>query len=380
MLKRFSAIFETKDRVFGLDLLRFIAIILVVMGHARWMTDNFPKPIRALLHGSGILGVELFFVLSGFLIGGILLKQFEKNGYALDLAAIKNFWVRRWFRTLPNYYLILIVYILVYFNDMPGRIWRYFFFVQSLWNTPAAFFDESWSLCIEEISYLLSPIVLALSAYLFGKKGKGNLSFFLWVSIGLIALTSILRVIYCNYFLFFGPNESWNNAVREVALIRLDAIYYGFIAVYISRKYAGFWENNKMTLFIIGTLGTLGLMAFQKHLVLNYPGMISDLVFFTLLSICIACLLPYLSSIKTTKWQSMAKPITGVSIISYSLYLVNGGLISISLRQLSNWGEGWSVSETGIIYVLYWITCLVVSALIFVFFEKPMTDLRNRFH
>ncbi|MCX6187376.1 MAG: hypothetical protein NTU43_10340 [Bacteroidetes bacterium] len=60
--------------------------------------------------------------------------------------------------------------------------------------------------------------------------------------------------------------------------------------------------------------------------------------------------------------------------------MVNGGLISISLRQLSNWGEGWSVSETGIIYVLYWITCLVVSALIFVFFEKPMTDLRNRFH
>jgi peptidoglycan/LPS O-acetylase OafA/YrhL len=380
MLKRFIAIFETKDRVFGLDLLRFIAIVLVVMGHARWMTEKFPTPVRALLHGSGILGVELFFVLSGFLIGGILLKQFEKNGFALDMASIKNFWVRRWFRTLPNYYLILLVYILIYYNDMPGSIWRYFFFVQSIWNTPAAFFDESWSLCIEEISYLISPIVLALSAYLFGKKGKGNLSFFLWVSVGLIVLTSFIRVIYTNYFLFIGPDESWNNAVREVALIRLDAIYYGFIAVYFSRKYPIFWDKNKIILFVIGTIGVIGLMAFQKNIVENYFGVFSNLIFFTLLSIFIGFLLPYLSVVKTTKWQSIAKPITGVSIISYSLYLVNGGLINISLRQLSNWGEGWSVTETGIIYVLYWITCLVVSAIIFVFFEKPMTDLRNRFH
>ncbi|NDC31012.1 MAG: hypothetical protein EBZ58_08785 [Bacteroidetes bacterium] len=129
----------------------------------------------------------------------------------------------------------------------------------------------------------------------------------------------------------------------------------------------------------LSRLKNIQSMAFQKNIVENYFGLFSNLIFFTLLSIFIGCLLPYLSVVKTTKWQSIAKPITGFSIISYSLYLVNGGLINISLRQLSNWGEGWSVVETGIVYILYWITCLVVSAIIFVFFEKPMTDLRNRF-
>jgi peptidoglycan/LPS O-acetylase OafA/YrhL len=378
MLKRFSAIFETKDRVFGLDLLRFIAIVLVVMGHVRWMTKGFPAPIRALLHGSGILGVELFFVLSGFLIGGILLKQFEKNNHSLDFHSIKNFWARRWFRTLPNYYFILLVYIVVYFADKPDGLWRYFLFIQNIWNTPAAFFEESWSLCIEEISYLLSPLVLAISAYLFCKQGKGNSNVFLWVSIFLIALVTILRIVYCNYFLV--KNYHWNTAVREVAMIRLDAIYYGFVAVYISRKYSKLWDVYKTLSFVIGIAGVLGLMAFQKKIVDVYPGILSNVVFFSCLSICIALLLPLLASIKSIKWQSLAKPITGISIISYSMYLVNGGLISFTFMIQSNEGANWSGSFAALMYVVFWVLCICLSWLIFVLFEKPMTDLRNRFH
>ena len=378
LYNRFISIFETKDRVFGLDLMRFIAIILVVFGHVRWMTKGFPAPIRALLHGSGILGVELFFVLSGFLIGGILLKQFEKNNHSLDFSSIKNFWARRWFRTLPNYYFILIVYIVVYFANKPDGLWRYFLFLQNVWNTPDYFFEESWSLCIEEISYLLSPLVLALSAYLFSKEGKGNSNVFLWVSLFLIALVTVLRIIYCNYFL--EHDYHWNTAVREVAMIRLDAIYYGFVAVYVSRKHFKVWDAYKVPVFIIGLIGVLGLMAFQKKIVDQFPGLISNVVFFSALSICIAFLLPLLASIKTTKWQMLAKPITGISIISYSMYLVNGGLISFTFMIHSNEGANWSVPFAGLMYVVFWILCISSSWLIFVLFEKPMTDLRNRFH
>lgn len=377
MYKRFFSIFETKDRVFGLDLMRFIAIILVVLGHVRWMTKGFPAPIRALLHGSGILGVELFFVLSGFLIGGILLKEFEKNNNSLDFSSIKNFWARRWFRTLPNYYFILLIYILVYFANKPDGLWRYFFFLQNVWNTPAYFFEESWSLCIEEISYLLSPLVLATSAYLLGNN-KGKSSIFLWVSIFLIAFVTVLRVIYCNFFL--EADYHWNTAVREVAMIRLDAIYYGFVAVYISRKYAKKWDAYKYYTFVAGAIGVLGLMAFQKRIVDLYPGVISNVIFFSALSICIALLLPLLASIKTTKWQMLAKPITGISIISYSMYLVNGGLISFTFMIQSNEGANWPVAFAALMYVVFWILCISASWLIYVLFEKPMTDLRNRFH
>ena len=377
MYKKLTALFETKDRVFGLDLLRFVAILLVIQGHTRWMTNSFPKPLKALLHGSGILGVELFFVLSGFLIGGILLKQFEKNNYSLDFAAIKHFWVRRWFRTLPNYYFILIVYIIVYYAESPDRLWRYFLFLQNAWNSPAYFFEESWSLCIEEISYLVSPLILGLSAVLFGKKGKGNQAYFLWVSIALIALVSALRYIYTTYYLL--PDYKWNIDVREVAIIRLDAIYYGFIAVYINRRFPLFWNQFKIVLFAIGLLGILGLMGLQKSIVEQFPGFISNNLFFTFLSISIACLLPYLSSVQSIKWNGIAKPITAISIISYSMYLINGGLLSFSLMQYTNEGANWTAPFAMLMYGLFWVICIGLSALIFLFFEKPMTDLRNRF-
>jgi len=122
------------------------------------------------------------------------------------------------------------------------------------------------------------------------------------------------------------------------------------------------------------------LMAFQKKIVEQFPGLISNVVFFSALSICIALLLPLLASIKTTKWQILAKPITGISIISYSMYPVNGGLISFSFMIHSNEGANWSVPFAALMYVVFWVLCICLSWLIFVLFEKPMTDLRNRLH
>lgn len=88
-------------------------------------------------------------------------------------------------------------------------------------------------------------------------------------------------------------------------MIRLDAIYYGFVAVYLSRKYTKLWEVYKLHSFLVGLIGVLGLMAFKK-IVEQFPGLISNVVFFSALSICIALLLPLLASIKTTKWQILA--------------------------------------------------------------------------
>jgi len=377
MFKQFSDIFKTDKRIFGLDLLRFAAIVLVVLGHSRWMTATFPMPLRVVLHGSGILGVELFFVLSGFLIGGILLKQFEKNNFSFDFSAVKNFWIRRWFRTLPAYYLILMVYILFYFLNRPDSLWKYFFFLQNIWNYPPYFFEESWSLCIEEISYLISPLLLSLSVLCFGKNNQGKPSYFLNISILLIILVTILRFIYAIYFL--QPNYKWSYHFREVALIRLDAIYFGFILAYIAHYYHAFWKKTSFPALIIGLLGIAVLMAFQKKITDDHQSLLSNILFSPMLSIFISLLIPYLSEYKQTKFQFLAKPITGISIISYSLYLINGGLFAESFRYYSNAGASWNFITAFPIYLLFWALCISVSMLIFVFFEKPMTDLRNKF-
>src|SRR4051812_17830746 len=102
------------NRNFGLDLLRFLAIFIVLVHHwaGGFLIRLYPESIQqwTLL---GFLGVEIFFVLSGFLIGTILIKTFLKeNDYSAGM--IKNFWVRRWYRTLPLYYVILIVFFIFF--------------------------------------------------------------------------------------------------------------------------------------------------------------------------------------------------------------------------------------------------------------------------
>ena len=96
---------SARQRIFGLDLLRAIAIGLVLLCH---ITPFFVFPLApgwfAEVSALASLGVDLFFVLSGFLIGGILLRDLDRGASFRSLVA---FWSRRWWRTLPNYYLFL---------------------------------------------------------------------------------------------------------------------------------------------------------------------------------------------------------------------------------------------------------------------------------
>ncbi|MCE2742657.1 MAG: acyltransferase family protein, partial [Fluviicola sp.] len=108
------------ERNFGLDLIRFIAIILVVIVHSSFfLNQNFINSIYI------IDGVDLFFVLSGFLIGKIIINNIiVKN--KIEFKDVKSFLIRRWLRTIPNYVLFLIINIvLIYFNLIDGFLNKY---------------------------------------------------------------------------------------------------------------------------------------------------------------------------------------------------------------------------------------------------------------
>ena len=132
--------------------MRATAITLVLLAHLAGPFDSL-----------GVIGVELFFVLSGFLIGGILIDLAETSP-PLAGAAVRTFWVRRWMRTLPAYYLFL-VFFLWWDPASPelsigDRFWHYGFFVQNLaWPCPW-FFAVSWSLAVEEWFYVLLPVAI----------------------------------------------------------------------------------------------------------------------------------------------------------------------------------------------------------------------------
>src|SRR5687768_5833236 len=96
------------NRIFGLDLLRSFAMISVLIAHAGLYK------FYGLRHG--IVAVELFFVMSGFLIGEMLIRDFR---HGFSFGDLRTFWIKRWFRTLPVFYAVLIIKF-VFIDNSPG--------------------------------------------------------------------------------------------------------------------------------------------------------------------------------------------------------------------------------------------------------------------
>jgi peptidoglycan/LPS O-acetylase OafA/YrhL len=150
------------ERNSSLDALRAAAVIMVVVHHAQ-MVMPLPQSWSSALR-MGERGVDLFFVLSGYLVGGIALREFKARG-GIDLL---RFWRQRWFRTLPAYYVTLALYAAK--ELVPHRsagldpVVAYLGFVQVYVIGPLNDFAHSWSLCVEEHFYLALPLFLALCA------------------------------------------------------------------------------------------------------------------------------------------------------------------------------------------------------------------------
>lgn len=150
---------DTKDtRLAGLDTLRALAIVLVLMNHYNIFVSQ--SPTFGVIGNMGWAGVDLFFVLSGYLIGNQLLAP-AARGESLDL---KTFFARRLFRTLPNYYAVLAVYLMLPDSPIAGKsmapAWRFLTFTQNFGLNYGETFTHSWSLCIEEQFYLVLPLAI----------------------------------------------------------------------------------------------------------------------------------------------------------------------------------------------------------------------------
>ena len=134
----FKINFDTK-RIYGLDILRAVAILMVVTGHGSSMLSTAIEKITFNIIPDG---VSIFFVLSGFLIGGILIKVLETK--EASVKTLLDFWMRRWLRTLPLYYFILLLLIILsYFfidNFNVKQILPFFIFCQNIYKSDISFF------------------------------------------------------------------------------------------------------------------------------------------------------------------------------------------------------------------------------------------------
>nr|WP_314540580.1 acyltransferase [uncultured Massilia sp.] len=149
-------------RLQGLDTLRACAIVLVLMSHYCGFVSR--APTFGILGEVGWAGVDLFFVLSGYLIGNQLLAPVARG----ESWSTPVFFARRLLRTLPNYYAMLAIYLLLPHSPIVGSgmppLWQMLTFTQNFGLAYGQTFTHSWSLCIEEQFYIVLPLaVLALA-------------------------------------------------------------------------------------------------------------------------------------------------------------------------------------------------------------------------
>ncbi|MEO3715434.1 acyltransferase family protein [Roseateles flavus] len=147
----------THPRAPGLDTLRALAIVLVFCFHYRVFVSRAPD--MGWFSNVGWSGVDLFFVLSGYLIGEQLMAGLAR-GEQLSLA---GFYARRATRTWPLYWLVLAAFFLLP-GQLGGRepppLWRFLTFTQNIQLMPGTAFSHAWSLCVEEQFYLVLPLAL----------------------------------------------------------------------------------------------------------------------------------------------------------------------------------------------------------------------------
>ncbi len=244
----FKIDFDT-NRIYGLDILRAFAVLAIVIVHGNsFLPANTVTKINYFL----IDGVSVFFVLSGFLIGGILIKTLEKQ--PASFKTLSNFWMRRWLRTLPLYYVILILLVLLSYFFVDGfNIWQtkqFFIFCQNFYKSDLSFFSVSWSLSIEEWFYLIIPFLIFTLANLFG------------VSPRIAVLSTAVAIIFCTiayrYYRYstiaVTSVDTFDIMFRRTVMTRLDSIMFGVLGAYLFHYKRMFWNSYKNTFFIAGLL------------------------------------------------------------------------------------------------------------------------------
>ncbi len=148
----------------GLDTLRSLAIIFVVLHHYVLFVSG--ASTFGWFGDIGWVGVDLFFALSGYLIGNQIFAALRSKRRAQF--SLARFYARRLLRTLPNFYVVLALYFLWpwFRQDAPLLpLWKYLSFTQNINLQPGTAFSHAWSLCIEEQFYMLLPaLALAIAA------------------------------------------------------------------------------------------------------------------------------------------------------------------------------------------------------------------------
>jgi len=346
-------------RVFGLDCIRAVAVTVVLVAHASEALDPAFQAPRAF-ETLAVIGVELFFVLSGFLIGGIIIDTVRTDGRWLA-----NFWLRRWLRTFPNYFVFLALNVVLF--RIAYRRWPTFapfvVFAQALaWPHPQ-FFNEAWSLAIEEVFYLLAPMV-AMAALPLGRYPRRVLA-------ALVVAVVAIGAVRLGYVLHGNPG--WDMGVRKVTLIRLDCIVFGVIPAYVCRR----WSVGRAARRGVA-VGGLAVAGWATRLFVIGSVAANPVVralFFSLIPAGFAALLPLAAELDGASVPlTLREAISRLALWSYSLYLTN---LPVERLMYALHLDPRTPGRAVVTFVVVMIVAVAWAAANYRWLERPIMDRRD---
>ncbi|SDX71410.1 acyltransferase [Paenibacillus sp. CF384] len=354
------------ERNAGLDIIRSTAILLVLFCHGMGFFFMPYHDFNPLNYVTGYLGVELFFVLSGFLIGRILLQDVVENG---SLSGLKTFYVRRWFRTLPLYFFAVVTTYL-FFNDHMNL--TNLVFLQNFNEQHLGFLPISWSLSIEEWFYLLIPFPLLLA----GKFRNKSAAFF-GISAVLILVFPILRMMEVH-----ANQPVWDYGIRKQIPLRLDSLVFGVILAGIKCYHASLYRKylaGKASL-LVAVAGLIGFSGFYVYNGIQAQTMdqswFARTILFSLVSLFIALLIAVVE-VNIPKLERLPKCRAWVGFISsqsYGYYLFHWNLFIWFSRENTTASVGHSL------YLLIFALVLLIGFTFVMhrYYEVPFLKLRER--
>ncbi|MGI8819810.1 MAG: acyltransferase family protein [Chthoniobacterales bacterium] len=357
--------FATRKRQPGLDLLRALAIILVVLYHA----GLFGFPLPGNLQRFGWIGVDLFFVLSGYLIGGQLLAA-QQRGARPEL---RRFFRRRALRILPAYLVVLLIYFtlpaLREYEAIPPA-WKFVLFVQNLGLRGGTAFSHAWSLCVEAQFYLLLPFVL-LGIARFRRGG--------FMIAGFLLLGGLLLRAGLAYSLSPDgatvPFRGFQPLIYYATWTRLDPLTCGVALAAIRQSRTHWWLRLVQWapwLWVVA----LGLIGFALHLGETERLTITAAIWqFPLLALGLGMLLVCALSPRLLVSRLAVPGAAFFASIAYSVYLSH----KLVIHAVANFCVAHTIAPTsaaGLLLVMVAITAAGVA--LFLAVERPFLRYRQR--
>lgn len=226
---KISDLSDTKRRV-ELDFIRGIAILLVLAFHYRFPASHVPflDWLGATFNRIGFVGVDLFFSLSGFLVGGLILKEIKET----NKFNARKFLARRAMKIWPALYVLIFFHLILGRHPADSFFWQNLFHVQNYFGTTI---EQTWSLAVEEHFYLL----LSLAMFLFAAKGPGNIAKAILLACFVVAAGRFLTIVLTSGEPQWGQTQYRVDAMLYGVLLSLVFHFYPLLFQQIAKqKYA----------------------------------------------------------------------------------------------------------------------------------------------